>query len=515
MYVTIHLFPIMLEYPSKIPTYRQAGKNKNQMTYSQQFLKVCKEASDLRKENAIRFRAWTNQKKRGDRLEKENAKLKKENEEMKENLKNALEKLDKETEIKEKYLGMLFKSSKKAASNEKSDIEKKKRGGQPGHIGTSRKKPERIDQEKEVYLCECPHCQGILAKSNSFYERIVEDIELYKQTIITKYAIQRQWCPNCKKEVSAVPQGTIENSPFGINVLMWILIQKYRLRLPLESVSASIKIQYGLTIKPGAIQKILHNLKKKFGPKYQEIINEVRENKIKHADETGWRIQGQNAWCWMFSSPESIVYTIEETRGKGVPQKMFGKNPRGTLVRDDYGAYKKLNLPQQSCWSHLLRNSREKAVRETSSKEMRDLHGELKIMFDKLSEIVSQKMSQRKRKEFYQIYKKEIQVIIDSGYVSKDAKEIQTRIRNQNVNLITALLYLGVPLTNNEAERNIRKMVVTRKISGGSRSDKGAATHAVNMSIVQTLALKKETLVSELQKLLTSTTAGLVLEKGE
>jgi hypothetical protein len=33
-------------------------------------------------------------------------------------------------------------------------------------------------------------------------------------------------------------------------------------------------------------------------------------------------------------------------------------------------------------------------------------------------------------------------------------------------------------------------MVVTRKISGGSQSDGGAKTHAVHMSIVQTLALR-------------------------
>ena len=82
------------------------------------------------------------------------------------------------------------------------------------------------------------------------------------------------------------------------------------LRLPLESISTSLEIQYGLEIKESTIQNILHNLKKKFGPKYEGLINEVRKNKIKHADETGWRIKGQNAWCWMFSSPETIVYTI-------------------------------------------------------------------------------------------------------------------------------------------------------------------------------------------------------------
>ena len=485
------------------------------MAYSKQFIRLCKEASALRKENATRFRAWTNQKEKSERLGKENGELKKENHDLKEKLENALEQLDREIEIKEKYRGMLFKSSKKEATSEKPSIKKRKIGGQPGHIGTSRTKPTEIDQEKEVFLCACPHCQNELKGSDSFYERIVEDIELYKKTLVTKYNIQRQWCSHCKKEVSGIPEGSIENSPFGINILIWILVQKYKLRLPLESVSSSLEIQYGLRIKPGSIQNILHNLKKKFGPRYDELINEVRKNKIKHADETGWRVKGQNAWCWMFSSPETIIYTIEETRGGSVPLKMFGTAPSGTLIRDDYAGYKKLNLPQQSCWSHLLRNSREKSVKENSSMEIRDLHITLKVMFLELDKIVGQKMSKRKRKEMYRVYKEKIQVIIDTEYVSRSSQEIQTRIRNQNTNLITAILYPGVPLTNNEAERNIRKMVVTRKISGGSRSDYGAATHAVNMSIIQTLALKKETLVLELQKLLISTTVQLSLEKGE
>ncbi len=307
----------------------------------------------------------------------------------------------------------------------------------------------------------------------------------------------------------------LENSPFGANTLLWILIQKYRLRLPLQAIAESLSLQYGLNLKESSIQKLLHKLKKKLGSKYQELIEEVRQNKIKHADETGWRIDGENAWCWMFSSPQSILYTIEETRGKGVPQKILGSSPPGVLIRDDYGAYKNLDLPQQSCWAHLLRASKEKEEKDNSSQEMKDLHAVLKIMFFELSEIIKQKLSIKKRKELYQSYQEKIQAIINSQYSSSGAQEIQTRIANQNTNLITAILYHGVPLTNNEAERNIRKMVVTRKISGGSRSNKGAATHAVNMSIIQTLALKKESMVSELRKLLAPEINKLGLEKGE
>lgn len=481
------------------------------MTILEQLLKLRVEARQLRKDDAIRFRAWKSQKEKAERLEKENEELKKEMKDLKGRLDELEKKLDREIEIKEKYRGMLFKTRKKETAKEG----KRKPGGQIGHEGTARRKPKRIDEEKEVFLSHCPDCQNELTPSESFYERVVEDIVLSLNTIITKYHIQRQWCSRCKKEVSAVPNGTIEHSPFGLNVLLWIMIQKYRLRLPLNLIVSSFKIQYQLTISPGAIQNLLHNAQVRLGPKYEELIKEIRENRLKHADETGWRIGGQKAWCWMFSSPESIIYTIEETRGKGVPKRILGVSPPGVLVRDDFGSYHSIDCPQQSCWAHLLRNSKEKVEKEHASSEMRELHATLKKMFLELTEIIEKDPTEHQRSTLYQTYQKKIGRIIDTQYTAEDVLEIQTRITNQNTNLITALLYPGVPLTNNEAERNIRKMVVTRKISGGSRSNAGAAVHAVNMSIVQTLARKKEPLVSELRNVLTPLPVRYSLEKGE
>ncbi len=143
------------------------------------------------------------------------------------------------------------------------------------------------------------------------------------------------------------------------------------------------------------------------------------------------------------------------------------------------------------------------------------LHETLRKMYAELAKIIQKDLSQNERKKFYQIYQKEIQKIIAKKYTFEDAQAVQTRISNQNTNLITALLYPGTPLTNNEAERNIRKMVVTRKISGGSRSNDGAAIHAVNMSIVQTIIKQKESLVDELKKMLIPATCQFSLEKGE
>ena len=80
-----------------------------------------------------------------------------------------------------------------------------------------------------------------------------------------------------------------------------------------------------------------------------------------------------------------------------------------------------------------------------------------------------------------------------------DSLRIQTRIRNQGDTLLTALLIPNVPLTNNLAEQKIRPMVITRKISGGSRSDEGAMTHAVNMSVFQTIKMRNQPIISTLR----------------
>lgn len=482
------------------------------MTYKERFLGLRLEAKKLRQDCATYFRAWESQKEKSERLRKEIDDLKKKNKDLARENEKLKQQLDKANATKEKFRGIIFKTNQKERINNE---KKRKPGGQPGHAGTSRKKPQRIDQEKEVFLSHCPCCQSQMSQSNSFYERIAEDIVLSLNTIVTKYKIQRQWCSHCQKEVRAVPKETIENSPFGLNIMMWIMIQKYRLRLPLKLIITSLKIQYNLDISEGAIQNILHSLKERLGPKYEALIQEIRSNRIKHADETGWRINGQSAWCWMFSSPESIIYTIEETRGKGVPERILGNAPPGVLIRDDYASYKKLDLPQQSCWAHLIRNSRERTAKEDSSPEMKALDATLKKVYAELSEIIQKDLTKEEREKLYRIYQKKIQKIINEKYTASDVKEIQVRIANQNTNLITALLYPNVPLTNNEAERNIRKMVVTRKISGGSRSNDGAATHAVNMSIIQTLARKKESLVSELRNILTPVSAKYSLEKSE
>jgi len=472
------------------------------MTAEEEVLKLRKECRYLRQQTARFERAHFSQKKKSDRLEellKERDKFIKELEREKEELGKLIDELKRQRDT---YKGMVFKpncfSSQRA---EKKSLQKGKRsiGGQPGHKGYGRKLPLRIDQVKRIYFHHCPDCNTKLKRSKSITPHTVEDIPVLEQVqpIVTCYEQERQWCPGCQREVSPIPDGVIPQSRLGMNLVIKTLISRHVFKQPFESIVKDFKIFYNLNITKASLVNILKRTKKWLGKDYDKLLKQIRQAKVKHADETGWRIKGINSWCWAFLTKNSIYYTIEKTRGKGVPIKILSASREtDVLVRDDYKAYQKLKLNHQSCWAHLLRKSREAANppagRKKASREMKRLHKKLKSIYQFLDKTTRQPFHLTKRKKAYQKTWLQLKAIINTSYKNDDVKKIQTRIRNQGKNLITALLFKDVPLTNNLAERLIRSMVVTRKISGGSRSNQGAMAHAVNMSIIQTIQLRNQ-----------------------
>ena len=487
------------------------------MTHAEELTRLRAEARDLRKRNATVERAHAAQQTRADTFEKKVitaskkikileekvAELETENADLKSRLGLEIDKA-------KTYAGMIFKANTKKSSIESTN----QRGAQSGHPAHVRPQPERIDSEVSVHLSNCYDCGTKLSQTTSVDERIVTDIP-QTTTVTTKYSIQRQWCTTCHKEVRGIPQGTLPRSSFGIGILTRILFYKYRLRTPLARIVEALESQYGLSMSEGGIQSLLRTTKTTFTKQYNTILEEIRNAPVKHADETSWRIEGANGWCWLFATPTAALYTIEETRGKEVPGRIFGRDPTGVLVRDDYCGYKKLPMVQQSCWAHLLRVSHDAVEREGASRAVEALHTELKILFDEIDAIAQTPFKPRVRKQQYVRYLSRVDAIINRRYTDTDAKAIQTRIKNQQGNLLTTILYDTVPLTNNFAERMIRPMVITRKISGGSQSADGAATHSVNMSIVQTLTLKGQSFFEGIRHLLQANNPRYALGEGE
>lgn len=459
--------------------------------------------------------AW--QKGQAERFKKENAELKKELKFKKETIARLEQEIQEIGKQRDRYRDMVFKknvdpdgpSEEGLADQPASSLPvkgKKQRGAQPGHLGRGRKRPQRVNEVKRVYLDRCPDCGTELSRSSESCSHTVEDLPVFEepQTRVTRYEVERQWCGTCKKKVKAQPAGVIPRCRLGLNLLLYVIIQKYGAKISWETIVFNLQILYGVTVSKGALVAMVHRVRQILGDRYAALLEEIRGSPVKHADETAWRVNGINHWLWGFFTPTAAYYTIEESRGKGIPSAILaGSHEDDVLVRDDYAAYTKLPLKQQSCWAHLLRKCREYAEDPRhASPEVKALYASLKTMFVDLQNALSGPYARLMRQCAYKSFKQRIDSIINTCYHHRDAREIRGRITHQNAKLITAILHKNVPLTNNLAERQLRPMVVTRKISGGSRSWEGAKTHAVNMSVFQTIRLQNQPLIPTLKKLI-------------
>lgn len=469
----------------------------------------------LRKENALLKTANTKLKnsvtsrhQKADRLEEENTRLK---EKVKE-LEKELEKIKKQRDT---YQGMIFKPNVSPKSGEDGQYQspevlvRKKLGGQSGHQGNSRNLPHRVDQTKRVFFHHCPNCGNPLGRTDSIDTHTVEDIPALNEnsTIVTKYESERQWCSTCCKEVTAVPVEVIPHSRLGIFLVIQVLIWKYACRMPLGIIVSTLDQTYGLSLTTGAVVDILKRVKEWFGVEYQNLLKIIRGSPVKHADETGWRIAGLNSYLWAFLTKDTCYYTVEETRGGGVAKAALEDSSKDdVLIRDDYSGYKNLPLNQQACWVHLLRVAKELVKTEGSSKQMELLYQELCAIFATLAVVINLPFNQEERMLIYQVCSILFDTIIKELNTPLDVGAIQTRLNNQQKNghnnYLTAILFDGVPLDNNLAERGVRPCVIVRKISGGSRSNTGAETFAVNMSIIQTIKMRNQPLISTLHSLI-------------
>lgn len=473
------------------------------MFSAQEILILRKENTRFKITTAQLKKSYLSQKQKIEELERTKKQLEVENKKLK-------EELDKIKKQRDTYKGMIFKA--KVTPKVKSEVGKKQLGGQLGHIGVSRKLPPKVNQIFRVFLKVCPDCHLPLKRSDTFETHTVEDIPHLEsvKTIVTKYKSERQWCSSCHKEVKAKAPLVIPHSKLGLNLIIQILIFKYVCRMSLEVLVETIFQTYGVKITEGGIVNILQRVKKWLGKEeYGKLLKSVRSSPVKHADETSWRIQGINGWLWAFLTKTEVYYTVEETRGGGVAAAILSDSDKGdVLVRDDYSGYTNLPLKQQSCWAHLLRVSKDETKEKNCSKQMRALHQTLKRMFQELTEILNQPFGLQRRQQYFQEYSNQIQTIIQTKFRAKDAQRVQTRIKNQNKNLLIALINKDVPLTNNAAERQIRPAVIIRKISGGSRSNLGAETFATNFSVIQSIRMRQQPLIPTLQTMLIQGAAG-------
>ena len=252
---------------------------------------------------------------------------------------------DKEAQRKE-LLGYLYRETKKKEG-------KQQREKRSGSYHRPKPTPKDITEQRTFSLNRCPLCSTHVGEAVDEVTKYEEDIDLRPRKTVKAYTITRHWCPKCETFVKSQQVPAIQR--IGLNVLGYILYGRYRLRLPINKIQESLRDLFDFGISEGEITEKLKEAETMFGKDYKAICELIKTAKVVYADETGWRMDGENWWLWVFVTDQGVRYLLEGNRGGGVPREALGKKQDRVLVSDGYKVYDKLPGEHQQCWAHLLR----------------------------------------------------------------------------------------------------------------------------------------------------------------
>ncbi len=371
----------------------------------------------------------------------------------------------------------------------------KKPGARQGHNPNHRKVSE-IDEEKEVTLISCPHCDTALGESIDGWERITEDI-IPARLKVTRHRVYRYWCPTCKEKVEGQPEGILPGQHFGLHLMLLVCYLR-TLGLTWQKIRAYLYEVFGIKISHGGLIHMEEVVAKALGHLYERFLEEIRKAKNVHADDTSWRIDGENHWLWIFLTKAVAYYTIRETRSRKVIEDCLGPEFDGVVVLDFYPSFMNLPYVQQKCIVHLLRKIRdfEKKPDFRPGREWKRVKMRVKRM---VTEALDAKENMKSLEERTRL---KLRLIARAEAVSmlprrhNYAKKIAHLVGQYKESLFTFLDHEDVHWENNPAERGLRPMVVNRKTSFGSRSEEGAERRSILQSTAETARLQGSSFIS-------------------
>ena len=382
---------------------------------------------------------------------------------------------------------------------------RKKPGAKAGHVGARRQAPPQITRRKEHPPLEvCPECGSPCGEAAERRFRLIEDIP-ETEPEVTEHSIPRHWCVRCGKFVEPPVPDAMPGATFGHRLVTLSAWLHYGLGVTISQVVSVLGQHLHFRLSEGGLADAWRRLAGVLGAWYEEIGEQAKRSGVLHADETGWRVNGQTEWLWCFSTKEATFYMIDSSRGSPALSKFFTQAFDGTLVTDFWPAYNAVVCAaRQACLPHLFRELDEVSERDNSrlwrafSKKLKRLLRDA-IRLSRRDGLTEEEYASRRAR----IHKR-LDWLLTVPWHNPNAERLLGRLHRYRDALFTFLDHPEVPADNNHAEREIRPAVIMRKNSLCNRSEQGADVQAIMMSVYRTLKLRRldplDTIVAALRQ---------------
>jgi len=432
------------------------------------------------------------------------------------------ERLRRENEQLRKELKAAGRGSRHGKQKPKTDPKRPGRKAGQGSF-TYRKAPAAAEASSEppidvpVTVSQCPCCGGELRYERTD-EATVTDMPQAAQPEVKSYAVEVRRCQGCGQRVRgqhpdvAPDQYGATAHRVGPRVKAAAHVVHYGMGVPVRKLPAILRELTGIEVTQSALtQDALKKSEGVVGNAYQELRASVATAPAVYTDDTGWRIDGQTAHLMTFDTDQATVFQIRDQHRNEEVRELIPTDYAGVMVTDrgkSYDAEELRGIKQQKCLDHLKENINEVLERKTGP--ARSFGLKLKSLLREARQL----WRDQRAGKFENL----------QAEVARIEEELTTHLRDRilkdddNQRLLNGiglqhdrdrvLLFLRDPTiepTNNRAERSLRPAVIARKLSHGSKNERGAEAFAGFTSVIQTAAKKRAcSIIDTLQNLFQS-----------
>ena len=384
-------------------------------------------------------------------------------------------------------------SSKPPSTDQKSNSTGSKNTRKNRSKGVNRKSfpPDQVNHFVDCSLESCPLC-GSKELSELDKTLSLQQVDLPEvKPIVTQYNCKQHRCESCgTPSFARLPEG-VPDSAFGIRLMALITALTGALHLSKRDAIWLVKNLYDIDISEGSIINVEERVASALKQVYERIHRHVTQSLLpKHFDETSWRDRGKTHYVWTASTLAATCLHIDRSRSREAFQGFIETLSQAPVVTDRYAVYNQLEQPHQYCLAHLIRECRKYSERDGPDGKIGNaLEKELIQVCRNHREFREGLISKQARNGRFRHQKKRLENYLLDGFIegSKEIASFCDRLLDSFSHLWVFSNFTDVEPTNNLAERDLRRIVLWRKKSYGTRSDRGQRYVERIGSVVQTL----------------------------
>lgn len=358
----------------------------------------------------------------------------------------------------------------------KTSRKKRKRGGQHGHRKFVRPsfEPEQVD---EFYECEfvAEDTKGLTPLDQWFTLQQIELPEKFYKVI--EYNGRKYHDPANGQVHIAMPDDVRQGGLLGASMTAFVSFLKGSCHMSYTTIQQFFKQVLKLDISRGMLCKAVSKTSDALATSYDEIADRLPDESLVNVDETGHHDNGDLHWTWCFDTAGYSLFKIDPSRGSGVLEEMLGENFNGIIGADYWGAYRRyarlFDVRVQYCMAHLIRDIR--FLAEHSVSQLSRWGNKLLVWIKKLFDTLHRR-DELTEKGFHHSMERIKAKFLKQIRRPPDHKLAQTlakRFKGQAAENYFRFLTEPIEPTNNGTERQIRPVVIDRRITQGTRGNVG------------------------------------------